>query len=134
MTAFDTRTMSAEPDTTAPDGAEVRLLLRLAGGSMAHFELAPGETSHAVAHRTVDEIWYVLGGAGEMWRKKGDVEACVSLGPGVSLTIPQGTHFQFRATGDAPLAAPLAAIAVTMPPWPGEAEAYPVRGKWPPTI
>ncbi len=129
MTAFDTHTISAEPDATAPDGADVRLLLRVAGGSMAHFELAPGETTHAVAHRKVDEIWYVLGGAGEMWRKKGDVEACVALEPGVALTIPNGTHFQFRATGDAPLAA----VAVTMPPWPGEAEAYPVRGKWPPT-
>ncbi len=129
MTTFETRTISPEPDVTAPDGADVRLLLRLAGGSMAHFELAPGGTTHAVAHRKVDEIWYVLGGAGEMWRKEGDVEACVALGPGVSLTIPQGTHFQFRASGDAPLSA----IAVTMPPWPGEAEAYPVRGKGPPT-
>ena len=126
MTAFETQTIPAEPDVTAPDGADVRVLLRLAGGSMAHFALAPGETTRAVAHRTVEEIWYVLGGAGEMWRKQGDVEACVPLAPGVSLTIPHGTHFQFRATGDTPLAA----VAVTMPPWPGEDEAYPVRGKW----
>ncbi len=129
MTAFDTRTISPEPDAAAPDGADVRVLLRLAGGSMAHFELAAGETSRAVSHRKVEEIWYVLGGEGEMWRKKGDVEACVALGPGVSLTIPQGTHFQFRATGGESLAA----VAITMPPWPGEAEAYPVRGKWSPT-
>ncbi len=130
MTAFETQTISAEADLTAPDGAEVRLLPRLAGGSMAHFQLAPGATTHAVAHRKVDEIWYVLGGAGEMWRKNGNVETCVELGPGVALTIPQGTHFQFRATGGAPLMA----VAVTMPPWPGEDEAYPVRGKWPPTV
>ena len=43
MTAFDTRTISPEPDGAAPDGADVRVLLRLAGGSMPHFELAPGE-------------------------------------------------------------------------------------------
>jgi mannose-6-phosphate isomerase-like protein (cupin superfamily) len=45
---------------------------------------------------------------------------------GVCLTIPLGTHFQFRATGSAPLAA----LGVTMPPWPGEGEAVPVQGRW----
>jgi mannose-6-phosphate isomerase-like protein (cupin superfamily) len=29
---------------------------------MAHFALGPGETSEAVRHMTVDEIWYFLGG------------------------------------------------------------------------
>ena len=38
---------------------------------MAHFELPPGETSTAVAHRTVEEVWFFLGGRGEMWRRQG---------------------------------------------------------------
>ena len=38
------------------------------------------------------------------------------------LTIPLGTHFQFRSLGPGPLAA----VAVTMPPWPGPDEAVPV--------
>jgi mannose-6-phosphate isomerase-like protein (cupin superfamily) len=40
----------------------VRILLALAGGRTAHFEFAPGSTSRAGVHRTVEEIWYVLGG------------------------------------------------------------------------
>lgn len=96
---------------------------------MAHFELAPGRTSAAVAHRTVEEIWYVVRGQGEMWRKQGGREEVAALEPGVCVTIPRSTHFQFRATGSEPLAV----IAVTMPPWPGQSEAFEVDGRWPVT-
>ena len=130
MTAFETTRLPAEPDALAPDGAKVRLLPALAAGGMAHFELAPGKTSRPVAHRTVEEIWYFLGGSGEMWRKQDGREEVVTLEPGVSITIPLGTHFQFRVTGGEPLAA----VAVTMPPWPGEDEANPVEGRWRPTV
>lgn len=37
-----------------PDGSDVRPLLRLKGGSFAHFELGPGRTSKAVTHRSVE--------------------------------------------------------------------------------
>jgi mannose-6-phosphate isomerase-like protein (cupin superfamily) len=114
-------------DDVAPDGSDVRILLRMGGGSMAHFELGPGLTSGAVAHHTVDEIWYVLSGLGQMWRRQDDREQTVDLEPGICLSIPAGTRFQFRAVGDVPLAA----VAVTMPPWPGEDEAYEVPGIWP---
>ena len=46
---------------TAPDGSDVRLLLRGSRGSTAHFELGPGQTSKAVRHRTVEEVWYFVG-------------------------------------------------------------------------
>ena len=39
------------PDAVAPDGSDVRVLLRLGRGSMARFELAAGRVSRAVAHR-----------------------------------------------------------------------------------
>ena len=55
---FATKILGPEPDATAPDGAAVRLLLSLPGGSMAHFVLPAGAVSHAVTHRTVEEIWY----------------------------------------------------------------------------
>ena len=74
----------------------------------------------------MEEIWYFLGGRGEMWRKLRDQEETVPVDAGVCLTIPCGTRFQFRSFGEEPLAA----IAVTMPPWPGEGEAYTVEGKW----
>lgn len=123
---FDTTRLPEERNGIAPDGSDVRLLLTLGGGGMAHFELAPGRTSKPVAHRTVEEIWYFVGGRGEMWRRQGEREEVVAVGPGVCLTIPLGTHFQFRATSDEPLAA----VGVTMPPWPGSDEAYEVPGKW----
>ena len=95
---------------------------------MAHFRLPPGAVSCAVAHRTVEELWYVVAGRGRMWRKLGEAEEEVELAPGVSVAIPVGTRFQFRADGDEPLDA----VGVTMPPWPGQEEAYTVEGIWPP--
>lgn len=122
--------LPAARDAVAPDGSDVRVLLALAGGSMAHFELPPGRTSRAVTHRTVEEVWLFLSGRGEMWRRQGEREEIVPVEPGVCVTIPLGTHFQFRAFGPGPLGA----VGVTMPPWPGEEEAALVRGAWPPTV
>jgi mannose-6-phosphate isomerase-like protein (cupin superfamily) len=122
---MDTKPLPAQPDAIAPDGSRVRLLVSGTRGSMAHFELGPGETSIAVRHRTVEEVWYFLSGRGQMWRS-GDEP--VDVGPGVSLDIPVGTTFQFRCTGDEPLCA----VGVTMPPWPGEDEAIPSDGPWEP--
>ena len=117
---FDTKRLPEALDVIAADGSDVRVLLSLPGGAMAHFSLAPGRTSRAVTHRTVDEVWFVLSGRGEMWRKQDGREEIVPLEAGVCLTIPLGTQFQFRSFGpDA-----LAAVAVNMPPWPGEG------GRW----
>ena len=129
MKAFETKRLPVARDAVAPDGSDVRVLLTLAGGGMAHFALAPGQTSTAVTHRTVEEIWFVLSGRGEMWRKQAGREEIVPLEPGTCLTIPLGAHFQFRSVGDHALAA----VGVTMPPWPGEGEAVLVPGKWEPT-
>jgi mannose-6-phosphate isomerase-like protein (cupin superfamily) len=115
-----------QPDATAPDGSEVRVLLGLPGGGMAHFQLAPGEVTIAVRHRTVEEIWFVAGGAGQIWRRLDDEERTDDLAPGVCLTIPLGTTFQFRSLG--PL--PLQVLGVTMPPWPGPDEAILTEGPW----
>ncbi len=106
------------------------MLLQVRGGSLAHFELAAGQTSVAVQHRTVEEIWFFLRGTGEMWRKAGDDEAVVPVSSGVCITIPLGTSFQFRAGRDEPLAA----IGATIPPWPGAGEALIVSGPWEPTV
>jgi mannose-6-phosphate isomerase-like protein (cupin superfamily) len=129
MKEFATIRIPSERGSIAPDGSDVRTLLHLAGGGMAHFELGAGQTSRAVTHRTVEEIWLVLSGSGHMWRKQGEREEVIALEPGICLTIPLGTHFQFRAS----TASPIAAIGVTMPPWPGDDEAVPVAGPWQPT-
>ena len=123
------RTLIIEPDAIAPDGSEVRLLAIGERGSMAHFRLPPGAVSRAVAHHTVEELWYFIAGRGRMWRKHGGEESIVDVEPGVSIGIPIGTHFQFRCDGDQPLEA----VGVTVPPWPGMEEAYVVEGIWPAT-
>lgn len=123
---FATLRLPPYPRETAPDGSAVRPLLGLAGGSMAHFELRAGETSRAVAHRTVEEIWYVLHGSGELWRKQGLREEVVVLEAGVCVTLPRGTNFQFRASRSEGVEI----LAVTLPRWPGDAEARSVRGPW----
>ncbi len=127
---FATRRLSPAEHVIAPDGSEVRLLVGLDGGGLAHFRLNPDTVSVAVRHRSVEEIWYVLSGRGQMWRRTGEDEEIVDLEPGVSLTIPVDTHFQFRAIGPESLDV----IAVTMPPWPGEDEAIRSQGPWQPTV
>lgn len=124
MTDYATMQLPAEPTTVAPDGSDVRMLLALDAGSMAHFTLASRRMSNPVRHRTVEEIWFVVSGRGEMWREQDGREEIVALAPGVCLSIPVGTRFQFRALGPGPLSA----IGVTMPPWPGDAEAIAVPG------
>ncbi len=123
-----TKQIGEEPDAIAPDGSEVRLLAKATRGSMAHFELAEGKTSKAMMHQTVEELWFITAGEGEMWQKSSLGEEVTALHPGLSLSIPMGTHFQFRATGEDALEA----VAVTMPPWPGDCEAVEVQGRWTP--
>jgi mannose-6-phosphate isomerase-like protein (cupin superfamily) len=127
MTQALTSILPVDADVIAPDGCEVRLLAQTPRGSMAHFTLGPGQVSRPVAHRTVEELWFFLAGRGRMWRRLGDREEIVDVAPGVSVSIPLGAHFQLRNDADEPLAA----VAVTMPPWPGEDEAYLVEGEWP---
>jgi len=127
---FATKPLGSEPDATAPDGTAVRLLMTLSGGSLAHFELPAGAVSHAVRHRTVEEIWFVLSGRGRLWRRSEGGERIEALAAGTALTIPLGTAFQFRAEAEAPLAF----LAITMPPWPGLGEALPAAGPWTPTV
>jgi mannose-6-phosphate isomerase-like protein (cupin superfamily) len=130
MTDFETRAVAETADAVAPDGSDVRILASLRGASMAHFSLAGHATSVAVRHRTVGELWYFVAGAGQMWRSGPDRNEVTSVAAGVSISIPVGTSFQFRATSDEALIA----IGVTMPPWPGAGEAEVVTGPWPPTV
>jgi mannose-6-phosphate isomerase-like protein (cupin superfamily) len=130
MAEVATRMLPVEADVIAPDGCAVRILVATGRGSMAHFTLGPGEVTRAVAHRTVEEVWYFLSGRGRMWRRFEGRDEIVDAGPGISLAIPLGARFQLRNDGDEPLTA----VAVTMPPWPGDDEAYFVDGRWPPAV
>jgi mannose-6-phosphate isomerase-like protein (cupin superfamily) len=125
-TPFQTLHATDALQVQAPDGSAVQVLLQLAGGSMATFTLQPGQVSAAVTHRSVEELWYVVAGRGQMWRRDAAGQQIVALEPGLCLSVPLGTAFQFRCDGGAALVA----VAVTMPPWPGPDEALVVPGPW----
>lgn len=112
--------LKREHDYVGPNGSQIRLLVSGALGGLAHCELPPGKSSGAVTHRSVEELWYVLEGSGEIWRaapdqERGEVHA---LRAGDSLRIRPNTTFQFRTTGDRPLKL----LIATMPPWPAPDE------------
>lgn len=124
--AFETVRPRESADCLAPDGSEIRLLASVRGGSCVECTLPAGRTSLAVRHRTVEEIWCVLRGRGQVWRKQGEREGVVDVEPGTALTVPLGVHFQFRPIGPEPLVL----VIVTMPPWPGADEAVRVKDHW----
>ncbi len=126
---FEAKRISDAPDAIALDGSEVRVLCGSSRGALSVFSLAANAVARAVAHRSIEEVWYFVSGHGRMWRKLGDQEEIAEVSPGVSVSIPTGTHFQFRCDG----AETLTAVAAVMPPWPGEGEVYAVAGPWEPT-
>ena len=71
-------------DLLAPDGSEIRELCRLPGASMAHGFLPSDRTSVAIRHRTVEEIWFVLSGSAEIWRRIEDMAAIDTVTAGQS--------------------------------------------------
>ena len=121
---------SQTPDVTAPDGSEIRLLVDGRQGasksSLVEVTLGPGRVTRPVRHRSVEEVWYVLEGTGQVWRCRPDADpenvSAVDVKPGDALVIPTGWSFQFSAGQDGPLRF----LCHTTPPWPGEDEAVPV--------
>ena len=118
-----------KPDAIAPDGSEIRLLPALQNGaaSVVHCTLPTNQTSLAISHKTVEEIWFFMKGAGEIWRATVRFESVTPVEAGDSLNIPLGTKFQFRNTGPDDLEI----IIVTSPPWPSEDEAQREADYWP---
>ena len=117
-------------DARSPAGAEIRFLMEGDRGNLIHATVAPGQVNRATVHATVSEIWHVVSGRGELWRRDGGEEGTTVLAAGVSVDIPVGTPFQYRCTGPEPLKF----LCVTMPPWPGDHEATHVEGLWEPTV
>jgi mannose-6-phosphate isomerase-like protein (cupin superfamily) len=91
----------------SPAGAEIRYLLEGAAGNMTHSTVASGQVNRATVHATVSELWHVLSGQGEIWRRDERGEQVTVLEPSISIDIPVGTAFQYRCTGAQPLQVPL---------------------------
>jgi mannose-6-phosphate isomerase-like protein (cupin superfamily) len=128
--SYTCKQASSIPDAIAPDGSEVRVLCEVGRGGLALFTLPPKAVSKAVAHRSVEEVWCFITGAGHMWLRCDEREDVFEVRPGTSVSIPVGTHFQFRSDSHEPLTA----VGATMPPWPSEGDAYVVNGIWQPTV
>ena len=127
---MQTRTLPENPDARSPAGAEIRYLMEGAAGNMIHSTVPPGQVNRATVHATVTELWHVLSGRGEIWRRDECGDAVTALEPGVSIDIPVGTAFQYRCTGNVPLVFTCTAL----PPWPGDDEAVIVDGPWVPRV
>jgi mannose-6-phosphate isomerase-like protein (cupin superfamily) len=109
--------MSGQPDAIAPDGSDIYyLVVDAERASLVEVVLQAGRISRRVRHRTVEEIWYFIGGSGRVWL---DDEVIRDVRVGSTVVIPVGCAFQFEATGDEPLRF----LCYTSPPWPGDDEA-----------
>ena len=121
---------SEAPNAVAPDGSEIRFLADARHGavraSVVEVTLPAGQVSRPVYHRTVEEVWYILEGRGQVWRCPPNAAAAayspVHVVPGDSLVIPTGWRFQFSAGPDGSLRF----LCFTTPPWPGGDEAVAV--------
>lgn len=134
-TFFEPKKLKTDYDYLAPDASEIRLLQtkrNAKNGDLAHCKLPIHNTSIAVKHKTVEEIWYFSSGIGEMWLKENNgVEHVFKVEKGMALTIPIGASFQFRNTSEIES---LEVLITTMPPWPGQDDAIKVQGKWTPSV
>ncbi len=121
---FTARREAAE---TAPDGSAVIPLARAPGASHCFCTLPAGQVSRAVAHRTVEELWYCLAGRGEFYSSGLNNGEPFAVQTGMSWRVPPRFVFQFRNPGPAELSF----VITTLPAWPGDAEAdTEVAGVW----
>lgn len=113
------------PDTTAPDGAEIRVLIDRPQGatrlSVAEALVKPGERTVCVSHQTIEEVWYIVRGKGVFHRLSPDSgeEQAAEVVPGDALLIPVEHRFWVENTG----ADDLVFLCCGTPPWPGPDEA-----------
>lgn len=113
----------------APDGSTVMTLGSEPSGGLALCTLDAGRVSAPIRHQSVEELWYVISGSGEIGRRHGARDPFVDvLAPGVCADVGTGLTFQFRSAGPGPLRM----LLLTMPQWPGANEAVlePVLAIW----
>ena len=116
----------------APGGSKIFIVGKYAReGSMAYV-FQPGlKTSLPTRHKTITENWLFLKGMGEVALRPEDKGqktkwAIHFVKPGIRITVPVGTAFQFRATTQEPLVF----AVMTMPPYPDNDEDIDVPGLW----
>ena len=113
-------------DALAPDGSQIHPLARGERASLCQCVLPPHTTSRAIQHKSVEEIWWILSGAAQVWREGFNDGKPIDVNAGTSLVIPPQTAFQYRNIS----ATSLKIAITTSPPWPGDTEAVTATGPW----
>lgn len=112
-------------DEVASGGWELRRLATGDNAQMTHWRLPAGATAAEVRNRTTEQLWFVLAGAGEVWRHRdGEPPRIDAVRPGGSLRVPVGTSVQVRADD----ASDIELVGATAPPSPGPRESVPADG------
>jgi mannose-6-phosphate isomerase-like protein (cupin superfamily) len=96
----EVKNLDEVPAFTTKDGSEIRELLAhrnstLRNQSLAEARLEPGARTQTHHHPKTEEIYYILGGLGEM---RVDNE-CRAVRPGDAIAIPPGARHTIRNTG-----------------------------------
>ena len=113
MNAWRTAWLPREATNRSPGGAsEIRQVIQLPQGQVTHAVCAAGNVAEAAVLPERYEMFYVLAGAGELWRRAPHGEEIVSLRPGRTVEIPMGTEFQYRA-----LDADVMFLVIVTPMW-----------------
>ena len=99
--AWKSQQLPDNPSYISPSGVtEIRTLPSFVEGEIVHARLPGGHPSTAARLNGCGEIFYILSGEGELWRRTGPVEAVTQLRPGRCVTLPPGIDFQYRATSE----------------------------------
>lgn len=101
---MDVRNLDEVEAFVTKDGSEIRELLAprnsvIQQQSLAEARLEPGCSTTAHYHRLTEEIYYIVGGTGQM--SVGELSRAV--GPGDAIAIPPGQVHQITNTGESTL-------------------------------
>ena len=127
MSSWQTEDLPEAPNYTSPGGtSEIRLLPSFQSGELAHAKAPPECVAKPAILTGITEVFYVVGGSGELWRRQGESEETIELVVGRSPTIPPGVDFQYRTHSD-----PLELIVFSAPRWEPEAWSEGAPREWP---
>jgi mannose-6-phosphate isomerase-like protein (cupin superfamily) len=84
---------------TTKDGSTIRELMHTAAQSLAEATLAPGQQTERHYHAASEELYYLVGGEGEM--EIDGERSPVTVGD--AILIPPGAWHQITATGESEL-------------------------------
>jgi mannose-6-phosphate isomerase-like protein (cupin superfamily) len=131
MSQLSLHALSAAPDAISPDGgAEIRHILVSPGGDLTHAVCPVGSTSGVHHLPDLDEAYFVLSGAGEIWRETEERDAVTALCPGRWVAMPAGMRFQYRAN----LGSTIVFLVVVLPSWRPELFHITDGGRWLPGL